>query len=150
MSSARFEITLTPDPRIRRGRLFFGLLAYTAGMALIIATPLGATVTVALAACWLTVSYIEIRAFMRGAAALRSIRLDERGILLVTDRHGAVHVATLLPGSMLIANAAWFRIQVLPGLVCGELILASQCGARDWRRLQVLWRIGNKSIGVNQ
>jgi hypothetical protein len=76
--------------------------------------------------------------------------LDERGILLVTDRRGSVHVAALLPGSMVVANAAWIRIQIMPGVVCGELLLAHHCDARDWRRLHVLWRIGNKSIGVNQ
>lgn len=148
MSSPRFEVTLTPDSVVRRWRLSFALLSYAAGLLLIFMLPFALLIRVLLAIIWLAQSYMEIRTFVAGSKCVRSIRCDEHGNFLVMDDCGASQVAELLSGSVAIGKAAWLRLRIEPGLDYGELLLKSHHAPQDWRRFQVLWRIGNKSIGA--
>lgn len=139
--SGDFAVDLRPARSTRGAVLWSGWLLLLAGFGLILHLPLPAALRLPLAAAWLVTAGRSIARQARAYRDVRTLRLgrNRAGVAFGTAGPRRIRV---LAGSVLVHRVAWLRLELGPGAVYGELILAADVGAVAWRRLACLWRYG--------
>lgn len=140
MSLNAYSAHLNPDPWLRIVVLTSGRLLFAAGLALILTLDFPAAGRVIASIIWLTLAKIELGRLQRGFDECVAVRVHADGRIEVLDGTSEWCPCTLLSGSMLLRNLAWFRLQSSSGAVITELFSGHVRDSQDWRRLQVIWR----------
>jgi hypothetical protein len=112
-----------------------------AGFVLVIHLNLPLVVRILLTVVWLVVAAYGMLRQGGGYRAVRRLRLDRHGAGNAEGNEGRLDVR-VLEGSVLLQRCLWLRLRIDNRLVYGELVLASDLGEADWRRMHRLWRYG--------
>ena len=140
MSSTEYSAEISPDPFLRRVVLVSGALLCVAGNLLIISLPLGGAARVIGVALWGLTTLRELRVLRRGWAGCVALKFAANGEVGILGPDLEWHPAQLVSGSILLRSMGWLRLKTRAGHVFAELVRADRQQARDWRRLQVIWR----------
>ena len=117
------------------------------GIGLILFMPLATRWRFLLIVAWVGESCRELRALVRGAARLRSIRLDSEGHVSGRNKEGRNEVLTLLTGSIVLSRVAWLRVRFPDGGRYAELVWGDPARDLEWQRLQLIWRHNRTAFG---
>lgn len=150
MSSDRFAAELGTSKRVRCTLVGASCIAALTGGVLIIALPVAPAWSVACLVLWTALSGLELKASLEGMARIERLRLGADGQLVGLSPDGAAEALTLLSGSMVLARFAWLRVRFADGSRYGELLLAADRPADEWRRLQLIWRQRSSAFGRPQ
>ncbi len=116
------------------------MLAGCAGIAVVSSLPLNAALRWAAAAGWLAYSVLELWRLARVYRIVVSLAVAaDRSVELIL-RDGKRIAARLEPGSLILPQLAWLRLETDCGLKYGELLRGNSRKNKDWRRLQVIRR----------
>ncbi len=89
---------------------------------------------------WTLGNAIRLLAIYQGYRRCQRIRIDHTGHVVVVAPDGCCVQATLLSGSLVLANVAWLRIESATGRRYFEPLRGRARQSVQWRRLQVIWR----------
>ena len=140
MSSTVFSIELIPDPRLRRVVIGCALLAFAAGLVMMLMMPFHNEWKAAAAVLWSVNAAIEFRRLTGGYRDCRRIRFEPDGEMHIVGEDGCCTAATTVSGSVVFQRLAWLRIVTVDGRRIVELIRPRSAQDKVWRRFQVVWR----------
>lgn len=123
-----------------------GCAAVLIGAALLMHLPVGALLRMLLVGMWTGGGVMEIGRITRGVRRTRMILLTTEGAAII-DGQGRRQPAWIMSGTVVLPRLAWLRLKLADGLVYGELIRGNAASCRQWRRLQILWRLGPRAFG---
>lgn len=148
MLSPGYEVCLKPDPRARTILLALVAISGATGLLIIASLRPAAMPGSAMVAIWVAAVRMQYCRLQKGFGKLAELQLNDLGLVSIVDHANGRQQANLRTGSRVLPAVAWFRLAMPEGGHLTELMLASSQSERDWRRLQVLWRLGNTFIGA--
>jgi hypothetical protein len=123
------------------------LVAAATGVLLIAGLPLSAGVRSLAVIVWLLLCRRDLERQRTAYARVRMLRIDALGRLSVSGANGDLEPATLLPGCVVLARAAWLNIRFADGKSYGELLCGGAAADNDWHRLQLIWELRRSAFG---
>ena len=139
MSSMTYSAEIRPHKGLRRVVLMTGLILSLTGGIVIVLLPVGVAGKSLAAAGWFSWTARELLTYWRVYGRWCAYRVSADGETRVIGR-GEVCTAKLLPGSIVLAEAAWLRVQAENGEQWGELVTGNCRKSEEWRRFQVIFR----------
>ena len=140
VSSNEYSSHLRPDGWLRILVLTSGRLLYAAGLIIILTLPFDVALRGIAGGAWLATARAKLRRLEWGFDYCRGIRIDGDGGVAILGPDAEWLSARLLPGSLLLPQLAWLRLETDDGSVLHELVRGDARQSQDWRRLQVIWR----------
>ena len=139
MSSSTYSAAIAADDRLRGLVMLVGLACALLGAAMIAWLPTSVTSRALGSIGWFFWSGRELLTYWRVYGRWSGLRVAADGTIDVQG--GGRHVAArVLPGSVVLANVAWLRIQADNGDQWGELMAGNHRESEEWRRFQVIFR----------
>ncbi|MGI9202990.1 MAG: hypothetical protein ACR2Q3_03205 [Woeseiaceae bacterium] len=138
---------LDPDPLLNRMVILAGAIAMMCGVFIIAELRLHPAWRFAGGIVWTVDCLYELKRMMTGIRWLRQITLDSAGGIRALDAVGNDVVLTLRSGSVVLPELAWLRVADNAGRKFTGLFARRRSHARDWHRLQLLWRQSGKTFG---
>lgn len=148
MSSPGFEASLKVDTKARGVLLALHVVACLVGLLIIAAIRLPLLLTLLLGTLWVAVAVARFVRTRAGFQRVAAFALDDTGAISIIDYHNSAEQAFLMPGSRVLPAFAWLRMLAEDGHELTELLFAASQPGREWRRLHILWRLGNTLIGA--
>ena len=148
MSSPGFEVCLKVDTRARAVLLALHGLACLAGLLIIAAIQQPLILTLPLGLVWAAMAVARFAQARTGFKRVAELRFNDAGVLSIVDPDSGAVQASLVQGSRVLPAFAWLRMVAEDGQELTELLFAGSQADRDWRRLHILWRLGNTFIGA--
>ena len=109
------------------------------GIAVILVLPISVAGRAVAVVGWFFWSGRELLTYWRVYGRWRAYRLYADGEARVFGREESCPVK-LLPGSIVLAEVAWLRLQAENGDKWGELVAGHHRKSEEWRRFQVIFR----------
>ena len=139
MSSSTYSAEIFPHKRLRHIVLLSGVVMSLIGGVVILALPISVAGRVLALAGWFFWTGRELLTYWRAYARWFAYRLSADGETRVFGQ-GENCTAKLLPGSIVLAEVAWLRLQAENGDKWGELVAGNHRESEEWRRFQVIFR----------
>ena len=139
MSSSTYSAEIRPHKRLRRIVLLSGLIMSLIGVIVIVLLPISAAGRTIAAAGWFFWSGRELLTYWKVYGRWIGYSLSAEGEAQVFGR-GEKCTAKVLPGSIVLAEVAWLRLQAENGDKWGELLAGDHRESEEWRRFQVIFR----------
>ena len=148
MSSPGFEVCLKVDTKARAVLLALHVVSCLLGLLIIAAIGQPLALILPLAIVWIAAAGVRIVRTCAGFRRVTALRLNDLGMISIVGPRDAAEQAHLMAGSKVLPAVAWFRIVTADGRELTELVGRASQADRDWRRLHILWRLGNSFIGA--
>lgn len=139
MSSSTYSAEIRPHKRLRRLVLIAGLVMSLIGGLVIGLLPISAAGKAIAAASWFCWTGRELLTYWRVYARWFAYRLSADGQAQVCSG-GEQCTVRVMPGSIVLAEVAWLRLQAENGDSWGELVAGKHRQSEEWRRFQLIFR----------
>jgi hypothetical protein len=139
MSSSTYSAEIRSTKCLRRVVLITASLMVLLGIGVIVLIPVAKTVAGVAGFAWICWSCAEVLTYWRIYRRWLGFRVAAGGETQVFGR-GECCSAKVMPGSVILSEVAWVRLQAENGDVWGELVAGSHRESEEWRRFQVIFR----------
>ena len=139
MSSSTYSAEISPHKRLRQVVLLSGIVMSLIGVVVILVLPISVAGRAVAVVGWFFWSGRELLTYWRAYGRWRAYRLFADGEARVFGREESRPVK-LMPGSIVLTEVAWLRLQAENGDKWGELVEGHHRKSEDWRRFQVIFR----------
>ncbi len=141
MPSTEYFAEFRPDPVLRRVVSWSAILLAVLGLVACAFLSLPPGGRFAAAVVWGGIAVFELLRLHRSARFCTAFRVIEDGTAAVRARDGKWQPAALAAGSVLLRRCGWLRLRTRTGRVIVQPVRGAVRDSRDWRRLQVIWRV---------
>jgi len=139
MSSSTYSAEIRPHKRLRRIVLLSGLIFSLIGVIVIVLLPISVAGKAIAAAGWFCWTGRELLTYWQVYGRWNGYSLSADAEVRVFGS-GENCTAKVLPGSIVLAEVAWLRLQAENGDKWGELLAGNHRKSEEWRRFQVIFR----------
>lgn len=139
-SFAPYTASLRADRGLRRLVLGSGLVFFVAGLVILAALPVAAPGSALLALAWCALSTAELAILKRAYRDCVALTLHADGSVEVERTDGGRREGRLLPGSVVLRDWAWLRVEVPGRWGWAEPFGVRAQDREQWRRFQVICR----------
>ena len=139
MSSSIYSAEIRPHKRLRRIVLLSGLILSLIGVIVIVLLPISLAGRAVMVAGWFFWTGRELLTYWQVYGRWIGYSLSAEGEVQVLGRSENCS-ANVIPGSIVLAEVAWLRLQAENGDKWGELLAGNHRKSEEWRRFQVIFR----------
>ena len=147
MSSAKFEVTITPDPLTRAFVVGAGILLIGLGTGVLAFSHLPPGWRAVALAVWIVKGMLDFRHLRQAHQRVAGIVIGADSTIAVVSPDGVQTPVRYLTGTFAVPTVAWLRLRLPGGCRYGELLVARRLCAATWHRLQLIWQLGRRSFG---
>jgi len=140
LSSNIYSARLSADEWSRSVVKGSAIVLFVVAALLIVNMPLAIPARIAVGLCWGVIAYAQMRRHALGYRSYRDIQVLAGGELRLQNMQLEWVSGELRSGSVLWRRIGWLCIDTQDGGRFAELIVGRRQSAREWRRLQVIWR----------